>query len=51
MRTSIGALAMEKEFLMVKSVRDSVRSASSPNTKVLVVKDRPMMVRYWKCQP
>lgn len=46
MRTSIGALAMEREFFTVNSGRDEVKSASSPVIKVRVVRDRPMMVRY-----
>lgn len=26
-------------------------SANDPNANVTVAKERPMMVKYWKCQP
>lgn len=26
-------------------------SASDPNAKVMVARERPIMVRYWKCHP
>lgn len=49
--TSMGVLATESAFLIVKSAREEVRSARRPKTKVKVESVRPMMVRNWRCQP
>jgi hypothetical protein len=46
-----GALATLRLFLRRKRRRDWVRSASKPDANVAVARDRPMMVRYWRCQP
>ena len=51
MRTSMGALATEREFLTAKSRGERVRSAARPMVKVRVARDRPMIVRYCRCQP
>jgi hypothetical protein len=50
-RHSMGADATERAFLTAKRRRLRVMSASSPKVKVKVERARPMMVRYWKCQP
>ena len=51
MRHSIGADATERAFLAAKRRRLRVMSARRPNVKVRVERARPMIVRYWKCQP
>lgn len=38
-------------FLSLKRRGERVRSESRPNENVRVARVRPMMVRYWKCQP
>ncbi len=50
-RISNGALYTESAFLTTNSRRDAVISASEPKTNVSIASARPMMVRYWKCQP
>jgi len=47
----MGAEETERAFLQRKKRGESVRSATSPVRKVAVASDRPIMVRYWKCQP
>jgi hypothetical protein len=47
----MGADATERAFLTAKRRRLRVMSASSPKVKVKVERARPMIVRYWKCQP
>lgn len=42
---------MDKRFLTRNSGGDTVRSASKATAKVIVDRERPMTVRYWKCQP
>lgn len=49
--TSSGALQTERAFLIANSRGDRVMSAREPKRKVTVARDRPMMVRYWKCHP
>lgn len=49
--TSIGAAATARAFLILKMVRERVRSARAPKVKVMVERRRPMMVRNWRCQP
>ena len=51
MRTSRGVVQMERVFLRRKRVGEEVRSARRPVVKVRRARVRPMMVRYWKCQP
>jgi hypothetical protein len=51
MSTSRGALQTVRIFLMRKSRRERVISASRPAAKVMVAKVRPMTVRNIKCQP
>jgi len=48
---SIGAEATERAFFAAKRRRLRVRSARRPKEKVRVERARPIMVRYWKCQP
>lgn len=50
-RTSMGALQMDKRFLTRNSRGDRVWSASKATAKVIVDIERPMTVKYWKCQP
>lgn len=50
-KTSIGALVTERMFFDLNRRVDSVRSASSPVTNVKVARQRPRMVKCWKCQP
>ena len=50
-RHSSGAEHMDRMFLTRKIRGDSVMSARDPAAKVRVASDRPMMVKYWKCQP
>jgi hypothetical protein len=38
-------------FLARKRAGERVRSAQTPRKKVSVLRERPIMVRYWKCQP
>ena len=47
----MGALATLRAFLAAKRRRLSVVSASRPTVKVRAASERPMMVRYWRCQP
>jgi len=51
MSTESGALHTDRAFLIKKSRGDEVMSANEPNANVMVAKESPMMVRYWKCQP
>ena len=46
MRTSNGALHTRRAFLMRNNRGERVRSAREPTTKVMVARERPMMVRY-----
>jgi hypothetical protein len=50
-RHSIGAEVTDRAFLTAKRRRLSVMSASNPKMNVRAERARPMMVRYWKCQP
>jgi hypothetical protein len=50
-RHSIGADATERAFFAAKRLRLRVKSARRPQAKVRVERARPMIVRYWKCQP
>jgi hypothetical protein len=50
-RHSIGADATERAFFAANRRRLRVRSARRPQAKVRVERARPMIVRYWKCQP
>ena len=50
-RHSIGAEATERAFLTAKRRRLRVMSARRPKVNVRVERARPMIVRYWKCQP
>jgi len=45
-KTSKGALQTERAFLMRKRRLESVISAREPKAKVMVARDRPMIVRY-----
>ena len=45
MSTSMGVLATDSAFLIVKSARDDVKSARAPKVKVKVDSVKPMMVR------
>lgn len=51
MRTSRGVVQIERVFLRRKRVGDKVVFARRPVVKVRRARARPMMVRYWKCQP
>ena len=51
MRRASGAEAIERKFLSWKRRGDSVVSERMAKLKVRVERVRPMMVRYWKCQP
>ncbi len=51
MRTSRGVVHIERVFLRRKRAGDAVRFARAPVEKVRTARERPMMVRYWKCQP
>jgi len=42
---------MERMFLVWKRERLEVRSERRPERKVRREVSRPIMVRYWKCQP
>lgn len=50
-RTSIGALQMDKRFLARNKRGETVTSAKRPTEKVKVDSESPMTVKYWKCQP
>lgn len=50
-RTSSGAEVMLRKFLVRKRVGDMEMSAREAVRKVRVARVRPIMVRYWKCQP
>jgi len=50
-KISNGALHTDNAFLIRNKRGDFVMSANDPKAKVTVAKERPMMVRYWKCQP
>ena len=50
-RTSKGVEHIVRVFLTWKRTGDDVRSAKAPAMKEAVAIVRPMMVRYWKCQP
>ena len=49
--TSSGAEHTLSIFLTAKRREDMLMSASDPNAKVIVARERPIMVRYWKCHP
>jgi hypothetical protein len=49
--SDIGADVMLIRFLARKRAGERVRSAQTPRKKVSVLRERPIMVRYWKCQP
>ena len=51
MSRDIGAAVMERRFLMRKIWRERARSERVPVRKVRKERDRPIIVRYWKCQP
>ena len=51
MSTSSGAEATLSRFLIRKRRGERVMSESEPRAKVTVARERPMMVKYWKCQP
>ena len=51
MRTSSGALNTERAFLILKRRVERVMSAREAKVNVIVARERPMMVRYWKCHP
>ena len=46
MRTSSGALHIDSAFLILNSRVERVMSAREPKKKVVVARDKPMMVRY-----
>lgn len=50
-RTCKGVVHIERMFLRRKRAGDVVRSARRPRVKVRTARERPIMVRYWKCQP
>jgi len=50
-KTSSGVVHMESKFLTWNKLGEDVKSARRPETKVRLARVRPMMVRYWKCQP
>ena len=50
-RHSSGAEHIESTFLTRNSRGEVVMSARAPTIKVKVARARPMIVRYWKCQP
>jgi hypothetical protein len=49
--TSSGVEHIDSAFLIWNSRVEEVRSAKAPAVKERVAIVRPMMVRYWKCQP
>lgn len=51
MRTWRGVVQMERVFLRRNKDCEAERSARRPEVKVRRARVRPMMVRYWKCQP
>ena len=51
MRRARGAEAIEKRFLNWNRRGERVVSETMAKVKVRVERVRPMMVRYWKCQP
>jgi hypothetical protein len=51
MRRESGVAMRAKRFLRAKRVGERVVSARRAVVKVRVVRARPMMVRYWRCQP
>ena len=51
MRTWRGVVHMERVFLSRKRAGEEDMSARRPVEKVRRARVRPMMVRYWKCQP
>jgi hypothetical protein len=50
-RHSRGAEHMERTFFRRNMRWERVMSAKVPAVKVIVASVRPIMVRYWKCQP
>lgn len=50
-RTQRGVVHIERVFLRRKRAGEVRRSARMPVVKVRRARVRPMMVRYWKCQP
>lgn len=50
-KISNGALHADNAFLIRNRRGDLIMSANDPNANVAVASVRPMMVRYWKCQP
>jgi hypothetical protein len=51
MRTSRGAEATTRAFLRAKRRGKRVASARRAVENVIVERERPMTVRYWRCQP
>lgn len=51
MRKDKGVEVRERMFLVRKRVGERVMSEREPRRKVRVERVRPIMVRYWKCQP
>jgi len=47
----MGAHATESVFLMVNRRLDKVRSATRPIEKVTVDNNKPMIVKWTKCEP
>ena len=50
-RTSSGVVQIERVFLRRKREGEEDRLARRPVVKVRTARARPIMVRYWKCQP
>lgn len=49
--TSSGAVDIESIFFSQNRFAECVISATAPRKKVVLASEKPMMVRYWKCQP
>lgn len=50
-KTSSGALQTERAFFTRNSRCEAVTSATKAEMKVKLARERPRIVRYWKCQP
>jgi hypothetical protein len=50
-KSSNGVEIVLRVFLKMKRVGERVRSEARPERKDRVVMVRPIMVRYWRCQP
>ena len=50
-RTSSGVVHIERVFLRRNKSGEEERLARRPVVKVRTARLRPIMVRYWKCQP